>query len=55
MGVWCSFSALMILVKTAQKDRDSRSVLKEYCAMVDCLYDYVGRCQENSVQVLFSL
>ena len=33
-----------ILVKTDQKDRDGRSVLKECdCAMIDCLYDYVGR------------
>ena len=45
MGVLCSFSAgLRILVKTDQKDRDDRSVLKECeCAMIDCLYDYVGR------------
>ena len=33
-----------ILVKTDQKDRDGRSVLKECdCAMMECLYDYVGR------------
>ena len=33
-----------ILVKADQKDRDGRSVLKECdCAMIDCLYDYVGR------------
>lgn len=33
-----------IVVKTARKDRDGRSVLKECdCAMIDCLYDYVGR------------
>ena len=33
-----------IVMKTAQKDRDGRSMLKEcYCAMIDCLYDYVGR------------
>ena len=46
-----------ILVKTDQKDkgRDGRSVLKEcYCAMIDCLYDYVGRCQENSSSSLAS-
>ena len=30
-----------ILVKTDQKDRNGRSVLKECdCAMIDCLYDY---------------
>jgi hypothetical protein len=33
-----------MLVKTDQKDRNGRSVLKECdCAMIDCLYDYVGR------------
>ena len=33
-----------ILVKTDQKDRDGRSVLKECdCAMMECLHDYVGR------------
>ena len=33
-----------IVVKTARKDRDGRSVLKECdCDMIDCLYDYVGR------------
>ena len=33
-----------ILVETDQKDREGRSVLKECdCAMIDCLYDYVGR------------
>ena len=31
-----------ILVKTDQKDRDGRSVLKECeCAMIDCLYESV--------------
>ena len=33
-----------ILVKTDQKHRDGRSVLKECdCAVIDCLNDYVGR------------
>ena len=33
-----------ILVKTDQKERDGKSVLKECeCAMIVCLYDYVGR------------
>ena len=44
-----------IIVKTDQKDRDGRSVLKEcYCAMINCLYDYVGRCRENSSSSLCS-
>ena len=31
----------LILVKTDQKDGNSRSVLKKcYCVMIDCLYDY---------------
>ena len=35
---------LSILVKADKKDRDCGSVLKEcYCAMIDFLYDYVGR------------
>ena len=33
-----------ILVKTDQKEREGKSVLKECdCAMIDCRYDYVGR------------
>ena len=52
---WCMVLLFSILVKTAQKDRDGRSVLKEcYCAMIDGLYDYVGRCQENSSSSLCS-
>ena len=39
-----------ILVKTDQKDREGRSVLKECnCTMIDCLYDYVGRWQAISI------
>ena len=41
-----------ILMKTAQKDRDGRSVFKE-CdyAIIDCLYDYVGGAKKIQVQV----
>ncbi len=35
-----------IRVKTDEKDRNCRSVLKDCdCAMIDCLYDYAPGCR----------
>jgi hypothetical protein len=46
----CWYGRVLLLfrirVKTDEKDRNSRSVLKDCnCAMIDCLYDYAPGCR----------
>jgi hypothetical protein len=46
----CWYGRVLLLfrirVKTDEKDRNGRSVLKDCdCAMIDCLYDYAPGCR----------